>query len=70
MDKQEIRDLITLHSEGFKSWGCLTGLVSLLAGGKIAGFVGIILAVPIAVIVQEVFDYLAERKDKKSALGI
>lgn len=45
-------------------------LSSLLAGGKIAGFVGIILAVPIAVIVQEVFDYLAERKDKKSALGI
>ncbi|MAF80066.1 hypothetical protein CL629_03250 [bacterium] len=37
-------------------------IVSLLAGGQIAGFIGILLAVPIAVLAQEVFTYLAERK--------
>lgn len=43
-------------------------LMALLAGGKIAGFLGIILAVPIAVIAQEIFDYVAEKKDKKMQL--
>jgi predicted PurR-regulated permease PerM len=38
---------------------------SLLVGGKIAGFIGIILAVPIAVIAQETFDYLSEKKEKR-----
>ena len=45
-------------------------LISLLAGGKIAGFVGIVLAVPIAVMLQEIFAYLAERKSQRSPLGI
>jgi predicted PurR-regulated permease PerM len=43
-------------------------IMSLLAGGKIAGLLGIILAVPIAVIVQEIFDYLAEKKDQRTYL--
>lgn len=38
-------------------------IFSLLAGGKIAGFVGIILAVPLAVLAQEVFNHLAEGKE-------
>lgn len=37
-------------------------IVSLLAGGHIAGFIGIFLAVPIAVLAQEIFEHLAERK--------
>lgn len=40
-------------------------ITSLLVGGKIAGFIGIILAVPIAVIAQETFDYLAEKREKR-----
>jgi predicted PurR-regulated permease PerM len=43
-------------------------IMSLLAGGKIAGLLGIILAVPIAVIVQETFEYIAEKKDKRTYL--
>ena len=38
-------------------------VVSLLAGAQIAGFVGIILSVPLAVLVQEIFNYLTERKE-------
>ncbi len=45
-------------------------LVSLLVGGKVAGFVGIVLAVPIAVMAQEIFGYLAEKKEQRSPLGI
>lgn len=41
-------------------------LMALLAGGEIAGILGIILAVPIAVIAQEIFNYLAERKENKT----
>lgn len=40
-------------------------IVSLLAGGKIAGFVGIVLAVPIAVLAQEIFNHLSEKKEKR-----
>lgn len=39
-------------------------VISLLAGGQIAGFVGIVLGVPLAVLVQEIFNYLAERKER------
>jgi len=35
---------------------------ALLAGGKIAGFPGVVLAVPIAIIAQEVLNYIAEMK--------
>ena len=41
-------------------------IFSLLAGGKIAGFVGIILAVPLAVLAQEVFNHLAEGKERRA----
>lgn len=40
-------------------------IVSLLAGGHIAGFIGIFLAVPIAVLAQEIFEHLAERKTRR-----
>lgn len=43
-------------------------LMALLAGGNIAGILGIILAVPIAVIAQETFEYIAERKVGKDRL--
>ncbi|MFH1192728.1 MAG: AI-2E family transporter [Candidatus Jorgensenbacteria bacterium] len=43
---------------------------SLLAGAHVAGFVGIILAVPIAVMSQEVFNYLADRKRARGGLDI
>lgn len=47
-------------------------IIALIAGAQIAGFVGIILAVPIALLVQEILNSLAERKDHraKSGLGI
>lgn len=45
-------------------------IISLLAGAQAAGFVGVILAVPVAVMAQEVFTYLSERKDRRPALGI
>lgn len=43
-------------------------IVSLLGGAHVAGFVGIILAVPVAVMAQEIFGYLAERKDKRAGM--
>ena len=45
-------------------------IVSLIAGGRIAGFVGILLAVPIAVLVQEIFDYFAEKKERRQKMGL
>lgn len=45
-------------------------IFSLLAGSQVAGFVGIVLAVPIAVMSQEVFNYLLEKKETRSGLGI
>ncbi len=45
-------------------------LVSILAGSEVAGFTGIILSVPIAVLVQEIFNYLAEKRSKKLELSI
>lgn len=45
-------------------------IVSLLAGGQVAGFLGVLLAVPIAVASQEIFNYIAEQKDTRGGLGI
>lgn len=47
-------------------------LVALLAGGHAAGFIGIVLSVPIALLAQELIDYFAEQKatNAKSKLGI
>ncbi|MEK9194508.1 MAG: AI-2E family transporter [Patescibacteria group bacterium] len=45
-------------------------IVSLLAGTEVAGFVGILLSVPIAVIAQETLSYLVEKKSQKRPLDI
>lgn len=45
-------------------------IISILAGAQIAGFVGIILAVPAAVIAQEIFAYLAKEKESRVSSGI
>ncbi len=45
-------------------------VISLIAGWEVAGFLGVLLSVPIAVISQETFNYLAERKSRKPDLGI
>jgi len=37
-------------------------ILSILAGGQIAGFIGILLAVPIAVLTEEVVTYVGERR--------
>jgi len=42
-------------------------ILSILAGGQIAGFVGILLAVPIAVITEEVVTYLGEKRKSSEA---
>lgn len=41
-------------------------LMALLAGAEISGMLGIVLAVPTAVIAQEIFNYLAARKDRQT----
>ncbi|MEK7630377.1 MAG: AI-2E family transporter, partial [Patescibacteria group bacterium] len=43
-------------------------VVSLLAGAQIAGFTGIILAVPVAVLAQEIFEYFSDRKKDREAM--
>jgi predicted PurR-regulated permease PerM len=45
-------------------------IVSLIAGAQVAGFVGVLLAVPIAVAVQEVVGYLSESKSHRPRLDI
>jgi predicted PurR-regulated permease PerM len=45
-------------------------IFSLLAGGQVAGFIGILLAVPIAVLGQETIVYVAERKSGRARLEI
>lgn len=40
---------------------------ALLAGGHVAGFVGVLLSVPIAVMLQEIFNYLSELKDGRAS---
>jgi predicted PurR-regulated permease PerM len=45
-------------------------IVSLLGGAEVAGFIGIILSVPLAVMAQEIFAYLADRKRARAGLDI
>lgn len=45
-------------------------IISLLAGAEVAGFVGIVLAVPIAVMAQEIYNYMEERKGANNRLKI
>lgn len=42
-------------------------IIALLAGGHVAGFVGVVLSVPIAVMAQEIFNYLSERKTERES---
>ncbi len=46
----------------------LTVIIALLVGGKLAGIVGIILSVPAAVILVEVFDDIAKEKEVRRSL--
>lgn len=41
---------------------------ALLAGGHIAGFVGVLLSVPIAVLFQEIFNHLSELKNERATI--
>jgi len=43
-------------------------VMALLVGGTVAGFPGILLSVPIAVLAQEMFNYLAEQKRDRRGL--
>lgn len=45
-------------------------VLSVLAGARVAGFVGIVLGVPIAVLAQEIFNYLADRKRQRTGLDL
>ena len=45
-------------------------IIALLAGAEIAGFVGIVLSVPIAVMAQETFNYFSEKKSSRTSLDI
>ncbi len=45
-------------------------LIALIAGAQAAGFFGIVVAVPVALLLQETFNYIAEQKDSKGSLGI
>ena len=40
----------------------LVVLIALLIGAKIAGFIGFLLAIPLAIIIQEIFDESVRRK--------
>lgn len=44
-------------------------IISLLAGAEVAGFVGVVLSVPIAVMAQEVYNYLEEKKEERAKVG-
>lgn len=43
-------------------------VMALLVGGSVAGLLGVLLSVPIAVMAQEVFNFLAERKHDRQRL--
>jgi predicted PurR-regulated permease PerM len=45
-------------------------IVALIAGGRIAGLIGIVLAVPIAVLAQEIFTHFAEKKQVYQKLDL
>lgn len=45
----------------------VTVIIALLVGGTLAGIIGILLSVPVAVIIVEIFDDLAKQKENKKA---
>ncbi|MBI2063134.1 MAG: AI-2E family transporter [Candidatus Yanofskybacteria bacterium] len=48
----------------------VTVIIALLVGGKIAGILGILLAVPVAVIIVEIFDDMAKHKESRKAVVV
>lgn len=44
-------------------------MVAIVGGAEVAGFLGIVLAVPIAVILQEILFFIAEQKSQRTPLG-
>ncbi|MBI2669763.1 MAG: AI-2E family transporter [Candidatus Yanofskybacteria bacterium] len=48
----------------------VTVIIALLVGGKIAGILGIILAVPVAVIIVEILDDIAKHKESRKAVVV
>lgn len=46
----------------------ITVIIALLIGGKVAGILGIIIAVPVAVIIVEILDDLAKQKESRRAV--
>jgi len=46
----------------------VTVIIALLVGGTLGGIIGILLSVPVAVIVVEIFDDLAKQKESKKAV--
>jgi predicted PurR-regulated permease PerM len=47
----------------------VTVIIALLIGGQIAGLLGILLAVPVAVIIVEILDDLARQKESRKAIA-
>lgn len=47
----------------------ITVIIALLIGGKVAGILGIILAVPVAVVIVEILDDLAKKKETRRAIS-
>lgn len=43
-------------------------IFSLISGSQVAGLLGVILAVPIALLIQEIFEYISERKRERPSL--
>ena len=48
----------------------VTVIIALLVGGKIAGILGLLLAVPVAVIIVEILDDLAKHKESRKAVVV
>ena len=48
----------------------LVVILSLLVGGQVGGFIGIVLAVPLAVLAQEIFAYFAQQKRRRPVLDV
>ncbi|MBI4160378.1 MAG: AI-2E family transporter [Candidatus Yanofskybacteria bacterium] len=44
-------------------------IIALLVGGKVAGILGVIIAVPVAVVIVEILDDLARQKESRRALS-
>lgn len=48
----------------------VTVIIALLVGGKIAGILGILLAIPVAVVIVEILDDMARHKESRKAIVV